>query len=415
MKRLLSFLIITGIVLFAAFKAGVWWLADHRMAEARSALSEYGVLYKGDIGSALDGRVTLKQAAWEDFQLARPLELGFVEFYAGSPVTLLEFLVSPERLPDTWRLTADQVRMQLEPSMFRNWIAADRGSEAENLPLLALACGPDTRQQPGSGDLLRMGITELTGDVYLEQTPGAVLAEINSGATGSVELRWPDARVNLREPGAMLESSTEPVTVTLRDAGLMRKLSAYCARETGLQPGQWAGGAVQALADGLYARELQASDQLRALYRQWLLEGGELTFTLQSDSGTLGIPVRDKSTEEPDSWQVSYNGARVPDVYLSRIDVSEPALPAEALEPVAPAEEPGVRKWYPENLEAADDWLGHRARVTLSNGNQVEGRLDRVGEQELELARMVSSGEVAYPIQVRAISTFEVWRRGRPD
>ena len=38
MKRLLSFLIITGIVLFAAFKAGVWWLADHRMAEARSAL-----------------------------------------------------------------------------------------------------------------------------------------------------------------------------------------------------------------------------------------------------------------------------------------------------------------------------------------------------------------------------------------
>ncbi len=415
MKRLLSFLIITGIVLFAGYKAGVWWLADQRMAEARSALSDYGVLYRGNIGSTLEGRVTLKQAGWEDFRLARPLELGSAKFDAGSPISLLGFLLSPERLPASWRLTADQVRMQLDPSMFRNWVTADVAPEAGQPPLLVLACGPDARQQLGSGDFLQMGIAELTGDLRLEQTPDAVLAEVNSGATGSLEVRWPGARVSLRTPQATLRSSAEPLTVTVRDAGLMRKLSAYCARETDLQPEQWASDAAQALVEGLGARGFQASDQLRALYRQWLLEGGELTFPLQPDSKTLGIPVREHAYDDPASWRVSYNGAGVPDVYLSRIETSVPALPTEALEPVAPREDSGRRQWYSENLETANNWLGDRVRVTLDNGNQVEGRLDRVGERELEIARMVSSGEVAYPIRIRAIRTFEVWRRSSSE
>ena len=66
MKRLLSFLVITGIVAFAGFKAGVWWLTDQRLAEARTVLSESGVLERGSISSSVDGRVILRQAHWED-------------------------------------------------------------------------------------------------------------------------------------------------------------------------------------------------------------------------------------------------------------------------------------------------------------------------------------------------------------
>lgn len=40
MKRLLATLVILVLVGFAAFKAGVWWLADQRMAEARQALGK---------------------------------------------------------------------------------------------------------------------------------------------------------------------------------------------------------------------------------------------------------------------------------------------------------------------------------------------------------------------------------------
>jgi hypothetical protein len=194
----------------------------------------------------------------------------------------------------------------------------------------------------------------------------------------------------------------------------MRRLSAYCARETGLEVSDWAGRGVAALEKGLQARGLEASPQLLALYRQWLTEGGEVTMMLAPGSETFGLPVRTDS-ENTVSLRVSYNGATVPDVYLTEMQRVEPALPAQAMEPVVPPEDPDFEQWYPDSVENANTWLGRRVKVTLSNENQVEGRLVSVGERDMEIARTVAGGEVAYPILIRAITQFEVWRRGRPE
>lgn len=414
MKRLLSFLIIVGILAFAGFKAGVWWLTDQRMSEARAELSDYGVLERGSIGSSLDGRVILKQSRWQNFRLTQPLELGLLEFDAGSPQALLATLATPVPLPASWQLVIEQASMALEPTMFRNWVTAGAEVDSGLPPLVALACAPDPRQQIGSGDLMRMGISAIQGDLRLEQRATGIRAELNTSTTGSLELDWPGARIALSGWEATLSSSAQPMNVTFRDAGLMRRLSAYCARETGLQVQDWAGNAVAALETGLQARGYQASDQLLALYRQWLTEGGELIVALQPRSDTLGIPVRPDG--EPASAQaVFYNGAGVPDIYLTGIEAPAPQLPLEALEPVVPREQPGVAQWYAQELDSAQQWIGRQVRVTLSNDNQVEGRLVSVGERELEVSRTVAGGEVAYPILIRAIRQFEVWRRGRPD
>ena len=77
--------------------------------------------------------------------------------------------------------------------------------------------------------------------------------------------------------------------------------------------------------------------------------------------------------------------------------------------------QPEGRQWYPEAVENAGDWINRQVRVELSNGNEVEGRLVSVGERELEVARTVAGGEVAYPILIRAITRFEVWRRGQQN
>ncbi|MFO8141756.1 MAG: acetylornithine deacetylase [Marinobacter sp.] len=414
MKRLLSFLIIAGVVAFAGFKAGVWWLTDQRMAEARTALSDYGVLERGRIGSALDGRVILKQSSWQNFRLTQSLELGLLEFDAGSPLALLTTLATPAPLPANWQLMVEQASMALDPTMFRNWVTAGVEAESRLPPLVALACAPDPRQQLGSGDLMRIGISAIRGELVLEQRVRGVRAELNTAATGSLELDWPGARIHLSGLAATLSSSAEPVSITFRDAGLMRRLSAYCARETGLAVSQWAGNAVSALETGLQARGYQGSDQLLALYRQWLMEGGELIMAIQPGSATLGIPVRADS-EPASAWSLSYNGAGVPDIYLTGIAVPVPQLPLEAMQPVLPREEPGVQQWYAEELDTAQTWIGRQVRVTLSNDNQVEGRLVRVGERELEISRTVAGGEVSYPIRIRAIRQFGVWRRGRPD
>lgn len=416
MKRLLSFLIVAALVLFAVFKAGVWWLTDQRMAEARRSLSEYGVLERGTIHSSVDGRVTLKNALWQDFRLTPPLDIGTLEFDAGSPVSLISALADPSHLPETWRVSATDLRLTLEPAMFRNWVDAGDPSDEASAPLVVLPCGPDLRQRLGSGDLIRMGITDLTGDFAVTQSSTGLIAEINTGTTGSLELHWPDTRVGPQTLDTLWSEDAPALNIQLRDAGLMRRLSGYCARETGLSLDDWGDQALEFLTQALAARGYRGSPQLMALYRTWLMDGGELTLQLASGADLPGVPVR-ADEDASDSWPIRYNGAEVPDVYLMPLE--EPAQPAATTSAALPEEgvqaQPEGRQWYPEAVENAGDWINRQVRVELSNGNEVEGRLVSVGERELEVARTVAGGEVAYPILIRAITRFEVWRRGQQN
>jgi len=414
MKRLLATLVILVLIGFAAFKAGVWWFTDQRMAEARQSLEPYGVLHRGSISSGLEGRLVLNDASWQDFELTQPLDIARVEFDAGSPVNLLSALVDPTNLPAQWTLRLDGLGLTLDPTMLRNWVTAEGANSDGDPALFVLSCAPDPRQQLGSGDLIRMGITALAGDGFVRQTPGNLHAELNTISTGSLELDWSDARIRIQDSELSVSSGAEPMSLTLRDGGLMRRIAAYCAREAGIETTVWAGRVVEALSAGLEARGLAASDQLKALYRQWLLEGGELTVSLQPDQPMFGVPVRaDENDGEGLSWPVRYNGAGVPDVYLTEAEPVIQETPEVAVEPVVPREDPETESWYPADLENAGQWVDRRVRVTLSNENVVEGRLVSVSERELEVARVVAGGEVAYPMLIRAIVSFEVWRRGR--
>lgn len=414
MKRLLATLVVVVLVAYGAFKAGVWWLADQRLAEARQALGDAGVLYRGGIGSGVDGHLVLHEARWQDFRLTQPLEIRRVTFDTRSPVSLLAALIDPARLPAQWTLALDGVALDLDPTMLRNWVTATDSVGEEPPALFQLACAQDPRQQLGAGDLIRMGISSLNGEGFVRQGPAGLDAELNTLGTGSLELDWPGARIRVQDREVAVADGAGPMRLTVRDAGLMRRVSAYCAREAGVEPAQWAARAVNALEQGLEARGLVPSDQLRALYRQWLLEGGELTMELRPFEPLLGIPVRaGQASDTGGNWSIRYNEAEVPGAYLTRVEPVPQIAPAVAVEPVVPPEDPQVEAWFPEPLATADQWIGRRVRVTLSNDNVVDGRLVSVSDRELEVARVVAGGEVAYPMLIRAITNFEVWRRGR--
>lgn len=414
MKRLFATLVIVVVVGLVAFKAGVWWLADQRLAELRTGLEASGVLHRGNISSGVDGRLVLNDASWQDFELTQPLAIHKLEFDAGSPISLLSALVDPSSLPASWALSLEGLELDLEPTMLRNWVTAEGPNSNSEPSLFLLPCAPDPRQQLGSGDLIRMGVTGLTGEAFIRQNPEGLQAELNTLSTGSLELTWPGARVQVTDTLPAIEGASGPMQLTVRDAGLMRRVAAYCAREAGVTTTEWAGHAVDALVAGLAARGLVPSDQLRALYRQWLLEGGELTLSIQPEAALLGVPVRAAEPGEAgQGWPVLYNGAEVPDVYLRKVPPAAEVLPEAAVEPVVQPENPDVEAWYPEPLDTAEQWVGRKVRVVLSNENSVEGRLVSVSERELEVARVIAGGEVAYPILIRAITNFEVWRRGR--
>lgn len=405
MKRLLTILVVLALAGYFAFKGGVWWLADQRLAEAGQAVDETGVIDPGSIRSSVSGSLTLMDGFYEDFRLSQPLKIGRLTFDAGSPVALVNALIDPALLPSQWVLRGEQLSMALDSALFRNWVTAS--DDAQTPVLFAPVCGPDHRQQLGSGDLLRLGIMGLAGEVLVLQDSSALYAEVTTIDTGSVEVRWPGVRFNPADPAAIMRSSAQPMTVTLRDGGLMRRISAYCSRESGLETDEWTRVVMESFREALAARGFRASGQVIALYRQWLTEGGELSLELNPGQPLWGVPIG-KSERF-----IRYNGARVPDVYLLPIEPEPEDVPAEAMEPVVDGTGRGEAGWQPAETENAIELTGQTVRVTLANGNVVEGRLADTDENRMEVVRLVDGGEVAYPIAIRLIATFEVWRRSQ--
>lgn len=412
MKRLLTVLVVLTLIAYLAFKGAVWWLADQRLSEARKAMEDVGVIDRGDIRSGIEGRLTLGNGSYQDFRLARPVDFDRLTLNAGSPLALLTALVNPADLPRHWSLQAENLSLMLDANMFRNWVTA--GTDMTPA-LFSPVCGPDHRQHLGSGDLLRLGVSGVSGEVLVIQRSGGLYGELTTVDAGSVEVDWPGARLNPLQLSGLLDSTPSVMTVTLRDGGLMRRVAAYCARESGVETGEWTGIVMDAFSDALRARGFSASDQLLALYRQWLTEGGELTLELDPGAPVWGVPVRDEGEGAAASLNVRYNRSEVPDVYLKRVEPELPEQPEAMLEPVVTGDGSAeiVTGWNPADTDAAESWIGRTVRVTLENGNVVEGRLVSVNDSRMEVARLMDGGEVGYPIAIRLIATFEVWRNGQ--
>lgn len=420
MKKLLSLIVILALVAWGSYKGAVWWMADQTLTDLRRSLSDHGALERGDIASTVGGDLILTGTRFQSFRLTQPLDVQRLTYRAGSPLALVTSLYGDHRMPRSWQLDVASWRLPLDSAMLRNWVTDT--DEQTPQPLFAPVCGPDARQQLGSGDLIRMGISELSGDAQIRQSTGGVRLELFTRDSGSLDIFWDNARLRLDSDGVNMTPGPDSVRVVLRDGGLMRRVTAYCARETGISEAAWADRVMDAFSEGLGSRGLEASPQLLALYRQWLTEGGELSLTLQPSAGWQGVPVRAARVEEQGeggaagkapSMNVSYNGSQVPDVYLSQVAPVTPEVPDEAMEPVVdPEPEATGPYWQVVLLDEAQPWLGYTVRVTLSNGRTVEGRLTRVDEDEVEVARPVDGGEVAYPMVRRLVDQLEVRRRG---
>ena len=177
MKRLLTFLVILALIGYLSFKGAVWWLADQRLADAQQAIEELGVIDRGNIRSDLVGRLVLGDGSYQDFRLTRPVAFDRLMFNAGSPVALVRALLDPADLPPHWSLVAENLSLGLDTNMFRNWVTAAGDATPA---LFSPVCGPDHRQQLGSGDLMRLGVDGVSGEAMVIQSGDGLYAELTT-------------------------------------------------------------------------------------------------------------------------------------------------------------------------------------------------------------------------------------------
>lgn len=417
MKKL--FLSLIGFLLlgYLGFKGAAWYQVNAALEQAQEAVEGKGVLSWGGIGSSLAGQVSVYDLQYQHFSLTQPVQASRLTFSTSALPELLDAL-NGGSLPGEWELDVENLRMDLATPLIRDWVAPQ--NSAVEAGLVNIPCGEGSL---GLAGLMQMGVTQVAMDLQLEQAAmlddtGGLGLDINAGKLGSLELRAPGLRLtSLGDEEGGLADYGGPITLSMRDGGFMRRVAAFCARESGLEVEDWSAQATKSFSDRLVVQGLSPSDQLRALYKVWLRDGGELKATLAAGDPLFGLPQRDVPGDvgplDPGvgSFDVFYNGARVQDLFVRYLPRSEPVQAIAGAAPAPATETSDGLAYRKADSNQAGRWLGKDVRIALSSGRVVEGRLSGITDQRLEVTRIVDGGEVAYPLAKSAITLFEVWRR----
>lgn len=416
MKKL--FLSIVGLLLlgYVAFKGAAWYQVNKSLAQLQEAVASDGVLQWGSIGSSIAGQVSVYDIEYQHFSLTQPLKINRITFITDSAPALIDMLTGGP-LPQVWEADIENARMAMHTNLMRDWVASEDGIQQSGL--LKVSCGTG---ELGLSQMMALGVDQIAADLKLSRSEpvgsaGGLSLEANGGKLGSLELRLPDHGLESGLSKESLETYGGEVLLILRDGGFMRRVAAFCAREAGTDVNVWAGKVAADLKRRLAKLGHKPSDQLLALYKVWMRDGGELKATLAMGEPLYGLPRRGLSapeiSTEPqiDNFDVFYNGARVPDLFVRQIEKPNPVMTSATGSQTPATVEQSQQSFRISDAAGASRWVGRDVRVTLSSGRVVEGRLSGMDDRRLNLTRIVDGGEVAYPLPVTAITLFEVWRR----
>lgn len=425
MKRLILVLLVLGVALAGGYKGLSWWKAQLVLKQAREALAAHGVLSWGRVDPTFSGALVVNELRLQLFDLSSPIDIGQVTLDLQSPQALALYLLrEPTALPEDWSLHVERIAMALREDLFKSWARVPGQSDTQLRPHGLFACGAVERLRPA--DLMAMGLNSVDADVRMDYQWRAgddvarVQLELAAGPLGNVQFELVTPLLGQWAPILRGESPwpvPEQARLTWRDGGLMRRFAAYCGRQAGIAPTEWAGVAVKEWLAHLRGFGIRPSRQLAALYKTWLQDGGELQVILQPLEGFRFDVLERYSVADAlrmAGLQVLYNGASVVAVSLEldrerlAATLNPPAAPDEAT-PVAPqVDEPAFRL---TPVSDAERWRGRTVRLDLASGRNLEGRLAGVSEQQLDVVRLVNGGEVTYPIARDQITRFSVFRR----
>ncbi len=422
MKRRLTLVFFLILLLWGGYHAAVWYGGHQFVRELASEMGGAGDLRWDGVRPGLEGRLEIRGIRWHWFDITEPVQFERMVIETPGPLALLRWLYQGHE-PEQWALGVEDVRLHLRPDLFRPWAGPYRALYLPRHPLHLPACGE--REVLTAADFLKMGIDRVAGDLKLSREgPQRYNFEINAGPLGSAEGQFRAGTITLMPPGEFQLRNLKPETADLvaRDAGLMRRLSSFCAAASDRTVDDWTAQAEEHWREGMENRGLIPSAAMTDLYRRWLRDGGELAM---SWSPSNGWPDPDEAMAGSD-WQartgfrIAYNGVEQKDVEMElaperRRDEEQVAQVPIELE--GPKPDIGAR-FHESDVERAAAWIDRRVRLSLESGREIEGELVARDARSLHIRRMIEGGEVIAPFAISEIEEFAVWRRsgdpGRP-
>ncbi|MGM0450893.1 MAG: hypothetical protein ACQERE_08700 [Pseudomonadota bacterium] len=424
MKRLFAAPVLVLLLVAVAYYGSLWYGARSAVSKLEDAVSPWGNLHWDSVRPSWDGRVTLQGVRWHWFDITRPVHARRMTLEAQGLLSLPSWFLGEDQ-PQQWRITVDNVELTVEPDLFRPWARSRRALSLKRHPLHFHGCGEQAVLTPA--DLLRMGVDRITADISLADRGAGhsghrYQAGVDAGRLGSLSLEWnaDTFQLPVLSKQGPAPAMPEEGQLLVRDAGLMRRVSSFCAAAEDEPVGEWVERTSAHWAGAMADQGVVPTDATTALYREWLREGGELLLAWSLDDepnlGEAGLSAA--QWQQRTGLGVTYNDRDLDGIGFS---LSEPSQPASETDraPLVPVDEPSPQPAFRESdTERAGAWIDRRVRLRLASGRTVEGQLVAREGGALHIRRTLEGGSVVAPFRLSEIERFEVWRRaddmGRP-
>lgn len=297
MWKLLRNLVIIAVLFIAVLKLLLWYETQQGAARLAERLAPFAQIRYDSVSSGLDGAVVfhavsavIGQGATRETWRASQVEMETPGALWLIRRVLLDDAALPERLGVTVR-GLQVPATALGPAQESAWL-----SPLSLVPFETRGCGIVSRFSVA--DYQRMGLNPGAQQQHLEYRYDAAnaavifIAQLDSPPFSSISLHGDlqkfdpqmlDGRVSWQN------LHVAELALGYVDAGYLAKRNRFCAQQSGTNPPQFVDQHVNAVQAFLAERGIQPGDQVTALYRSLVAEGGRINvLSLPPAGSTIG-------------------------------------------------------------------------------------------------------------------------------
>jgi hypothetical protein len=423
MKKNILVALFLSLVLFVGSKAFIALFSYQAAEKLKQSIGHEVAITYAWLSSELDGTIVFHDVAITPYRLKRTFYIDRLKLNYGNYFNLLLNLphLTSGRHDGLQSLKAVTIKGKLEGRDFEEWLALEHHEDFSQ-PLGLYACGDQRRVS--HNHLREMGINEYFSSLTLRKTenvePGAVGLSVvlDRGPLGETKLNAVLGAFSIPSDLSLLDIEKiqlNSLSLTHVDNGYFRRLSNFCANFTQFDRTQFSENASMKWQQSLSAIGFEADENIRGLYRDYILQGGQLVVNLRPSKPF----VLDNFKLLMDKDLVSYFGVSAKlngtAIQTSKLKVNGLHFYPPVIDVIDDEKEMSesieVQKsgYLPLPLEMIEQSIQQKVRLVLLGGKEYQGLVVKVSENKIELSQMLAGGSVAYSLQRDQIISLEMW------